>query len=115
MRKLFNDIINTEGVKGIILFSYSGEVIFKEFTDEKDEELASQDLKFFLESLDGVRETDLIFEKGRIYVRRTEIGYLVILMALFVPVAMVRLYCDILLPALKQTKPSRKFGKLFKK
>jgi hypothetical protein len=31
MRKLFNDILSTEGVKGILLFSFSGDLIFKEF------------------------------------------------------------------------------------
>jgi hypothetical protein len=31
MRKLFNDILNTKGVKGILLFSFSGDLIFKEY------------------------------------------------------------------------------------
>jgi hypothetical protein len=102
MRKLFNDILSTEGVKGILLFSFSGELVFK-------------DWRFFIESLEGMRETDLVFEKGRIYIRRTEMGYLVILMALFVPIAMIRLNCDILLPLLRESKSGRKFGRFFKK
>jgi hypothetical protein len=42
-------------------------------------------------------------------------GYLVILMALFVPIAMIRLNCDILLPLLRQSKSGGKFGLFFKK
>jgi hypothetical protein len=74
-----------------------------------------RDWSFFIESLEGMRETDLVFEKGRIYIRKTEIGYIVILMALFVPIAMIRLNCDILLPSLKAPKSSKKFGRFFKK
>ena len=90
MRKLFNDILSTDGVKGILLFSFSGDLIFKEYTVPVDEELEHRDWSFFIESLEGMRETDLVFEKGRIYICRTEVGYLVILMALFVPIAMRR-------------------------
>ena len=115
MRKLFNDILNTEGVKGVLLFSFSGKLIFKEYVSRIDAEPEHRDWRFFMESLEGMRETDLVFEKGRIYIRRTEIGYLVILMALFVPIAMIRLNCDILLPALKQSKSGKKFGRFFKK
>jgi len=115
MRKLFNDILSTDGVKGILLFSFSGDLIFKEYTVPVDEELEHRDWSFFIESLEGMRETDLVFEKGRVYIRRAEIGYVVILMALFVPIAMIRLNCDIVLPALKPPKPSRKFGRFFKK
>ena len=115
MHKLFKDILSTDGVKGILLFSFSGDLIFKEYTASADEEPKLRDWRFFMEALEGMRETDLVFEKGRIYIRRTEIGYLVILMALFVPIAMIRLNCDILLPRLTQPKPGSKFGKFFKK
>lgn len=115
MRELFNDILSTKGVKGILLFSFSGDLIFKEFISPIKEEPEHLDWSFFIESLEGMRETDLVFEKGRIYIRRTELGYLIILMALFVPIAMIRLNCDILLPSLTHSKSGKKFGRFFKK
>jgi hypothetical protein len=42
-------------------------------------------------------------------------GFLVVLMALYAPIAMVRLNCDILSPSLQPSKPGRKFGRFFKK
>lgn len=114
MRDLFDDLLNTKGVKGILLFSFSGNILFKEFTSPVDERLENMDWRFFLDSLEGMRETDLLFEKGRIYIRRSEIGYLVVWMALFVPTAMVRLNCDIVLPALKQEKSGKKLGRFLK-
>ena len=115
MQALFSDILNTNGVTGIMLFSFSGDLVFKKFTTPVGEEPERRDWSFFIESLDGMRETDLVFEKGRIYIRKTEIGYLVVLMSLFVPIAMIRLNCDILLPSLKKSKSSRKLGRFFKK
>jgi hypothetical protein len=114
MRDLFHDILNTQGVKGILLFSFAGDILFKEFIAPFDENPENLDWRFFIESLEGMRETDLVFEKGRIYIRRSEIGYLVVLMAPFVSIAMVRLNCDIALPALKQQKSGKKLGRLLK-
>ena len=115
MQALFSDILNTNGVTGIMLFSFSGDLAFKKITTPVGEEPEHRDWSFFIESLDGMRETDLVFEKGRIYIRKTEVGYLVILMSLFVPIAMIRLNCDIVLPSLKKSKSSGKLGRLFKK
>ncbi len=115
MQALFSDILNTKGVKGILLFSFSGDLIFKEFISPIKEEPKHRDWSFFIESLEGMRETDLVFEMGRIYIRRTELGYLIIIMALFVPIAMIRLNCDILLPSLTQSKSGKKLGRFFKK
>jgi hypothetical protein len=115
MRELFNDILNTDGVNGVMLFAASGELLFKELSVALKAAPEKQDWRFIIESLEGMRETDLIFENGRIYIRKTEIGYLVILMALYVPIAMIRLNCDILLPLLQPQKSSRKFGRFFKK
>jgi hypothetical protein len=114
MRDLFDDILNTKGVQGLLLFSFSGDILFKEFISPVDERPENMDWRFFIESLEGMRETDLLFEKGRIYIRRSEIGYLVVLMALFVPIAMVRLNCDIVLPSLKKEKSGKKLGRLLK-
>jgi len=114
MLDLFHDILNTDGVRGVLLFSFSGDIIFKEFISSVDIRPENPNWRLFIESLEGMRETDLVFEKGRIYIRRSEIGYLVVLMALFVPIAMVRLNCDILLPALKRQKSGIKLGRLLK-
>lgn len=115
MREIFNDILNTDGVTGVMLFAANGDVLFKELSTAVKQAPEQRDWRFLVDSLEGMRETDLIFEKGRIYIRKTDMGFLVVLMALYVPIAMIRLNCDILLPSLKPSKPGRKFGRLFKK
>ena len=115
MQELFNDILNTDGVTGVMLFAVNGELVFKSFPKAIKEAPEQRNWRFFVESLEGMREADLIFEKGRIYIRKTDVGYLIILMALSVPIAMIRLNCDILLPSLKVQKSGRKIGRFFKK
>jgi len=115
MRELFGDILSMEGVKGLLLFSFAGEVIFKEFNPPLAGGIENYDWSLFIESLSRMRETDLIFDKGRLYIRRTDVGFLVVLVGPFVPIAMMRLQCDILLPALKPTKATRGIRRFFKK
>ena len=112
---MFKDILNMEGVKGLMLFSFAGDSVYKEFNQAQPEGIESRDWSLFIESLAGMRETDLVFKKGRLYIRRTDIGYLVVLMGLFVPIAMMRLQCDILLPSLKPAKAAKGIRRLFKK
>jgi len=114
MRDLFNDIFNIEGVKGLMLLSFTGDIIFKEL-HAVHEGVENRDWRLFIESLAGMRESDLIFEKGRLYIRRTDIGYLVVLMGSFVPIAMMRLQCDILLSSLKPAKAPKGIRRFFKK
>jgi hypothetical protein len=116
MKKLFDDILNMEDVDGIMLFSFKGDLIYKLFLSPLPEEPENKDWwGLFITSLNGVREADLIFEKRKFYIRKAEMGYLIILMGIFVPTAMVRLNCDMLLPALNQIKTPRKGKRLFKK
>ena len=116
MRELFNDIMNMQGVKGVMIFSFAGDLVFQKFNQEPADDPQTRVWSQFVESLAGTRETDLVFKKGRLYIRRTDIGYLVVLMGPFVPISMMRLNCDIILPALKPGKKSSKgLRRFFKK
>jgi hypothetical protein len=115
MRELFDDILSIEGIRGLMLFSFSGDLIFKKFDHAAAEDIKIREWSRFVESLAGIRETDLVFTKGRLYVRRTDIGYMVVVMGLFVPIAMMRLQCDILVPSLRPAKIKKGIRRLFKR
>ena len=115
MLELFKDILNIEGVKGTMLLSSRGEILFKHFTSDISQYPEKMNWKRFIELLDNMRETDLIFEKGRLYIRKTDVGHLVIFMSLFAPMAILRLNCDILLPALTPAKTSKRWSRFFKR
>ncbi len=115
MQELFTDILSIEGVKGVMLLSFNNDLLFKRFNSDMAQDPKDTNWKQFIELLDGMRETDLIFEKGRIYIRKTDVGFLVIFMSLFVPMAILRLNCDILLPALTPTKSPKRWSRFFKR
>ena len=115
MRKLFDDLLNIDGVKGLILLSFSGEIISRELNPIGRENFENRDWRPLIGSLANIRESDIIFEKGRLYIRRTGLGFLIVLMGSFVPIAMMRLQCDILMPSLNPAKTKKGIRRFFKK
>lgn len=116
MKDIFQDIIKMENVMGLMVFSFKGETLYKDFNITlRNEPDKVEWWPLFIGSLRDVREADFLFEKSRIYMRRTEIGYLFILIDAFASIAMLRLNCDILLPALKKLAEGKGKKSLFKK
>ena len=68
MKELFKDILGMEGVTGVLLLSPEGELTFKEMSAQLNQKIENQDWRQFIEALDGIRETDLVFENARIYI-----------------------------------------------
>ncbi len=104
-----------DGVHGIVLLSEEGKVLFESLDDTMFlPEKSRLSWNMIIESLERFREMDLVFEKGRFYIRKTEGGYLMISMGRHVSIAMVKLNCDILVPELTNVKPDKGLKKFFK-
>jgi hypothetical protein len=110
MKEIFKDILAIEDVRGVVVSSFEGEILFSEPSMQID-----KSLPLFVRALGPVREADLIFEKSRIYVRRTEMGYLVILLGVFASGAMLRLHVDMVLPSLKDKGKAKGLRSLFRR
>ncbi|MBI5582169.1 MAG: hypothetical protein HY895_23670 [Deltaproteobacteria bacterium] len=106
MNALFDDLLAIEGVKGAMFFSAAGELLFEESGAGGMDKAAARDWQALLASLAGAREADLIFDMGRLYIRKTDEGTLVVTMGRIAPSAMIRLNCDVLLSELKNHKGS---------
>ena len=111
MEKIFKDIINIDHVNGVLLLSLAGKVLFKEFSSSfslhGDPE--KRDWGPLVDAMSDVSEADFVFAGANLYLRRFSSGYLVILMGILAPVAMVRLSCNLLLPSLEE-KVAQKGG-----
>jgi hypothetical protein len=107
MREVFKDLLAVDGVRGVVFFTPSGERVFAEFNIGGNGPEAGGDWYALVVSLGKAREADLVFDKGRVHVRRTAAGVLVVVMGLIAPCAVVRLNCDILLPALNVRRSRR--------
>ena len=89
MKNLFHDILDMDGVHGILLLSESGKVLFESFDiGQFSPQRSTMSLKTILDSLGDFREMSLILENGRCYLRQTENGYLIISMAGMVSTAL---------------------------
>jgi hypothetical protein len=116
MKDLFEDILEMEDVHGVLLVSPEGEVIFEEFNTPPSKSRDSNgSLPEVIRDLEDIREADLVFEKTRVYIRKTDAGFFIAHMGEFASAAMVRLNCDMLLPSLKQVKGGKGLRHLFKK
>lgn len=116
MEPELNEILRLDDVKGVIVLSGEGGVLFQQFVDSKFHPSQTDEKTWpsLLSALEGIREADFLFDNLRIYIRRSADGYLLVLMGHFAPIAMVRLNCDIALPALKKVNTAKGFGRFFK-
>jgi hypothetical protein len=116
MKEHFSDLLKTNGVEGVVFFSKKGDIIFEEFNDSATPEATRFDnWQAVASTIVNVREGDLIFERGRLYIRKTEKGFLLVVMSLATSIAMVKLNCDILLPHLNKSSESKGFKRFFKR
>lgn len=103
MDQFFKDLLDINEVHGVILRDFGGEVEYQNFRNSIS--FDPERLKPILDSLVQIQEADIIFANLRIYLRRSAAGHLLVVMARTVPIAMVRLHCDMIIPSLK---PARK-------
>ena len=115
MQELFRDVLNLTGIRGVILMSFDGKLIFKHSKNSDGDIYDKWSWKRFVAILEGIKETDLIYEKCRMYIRRSDLGYLLVIMEHQAPIGMLRLNCDIILPSLKPMNSSKGLKRFFKK
>lgn len=115
MREIFKELLAVDGVRGAVFFTPSGERVFEEFNIGGSEPASASDWYALVASLGKAREAELVFERGRVYVRRTAEGVLVVVMGLIAPCAVIRLNCDILLPALREQRSTKGIKRFFKR
>ena len=115
MEAHFKDIMAINGVQGIMLLDDGGKVVFESVASPRSEiKQRYTNWKKLVDALGNIREADFVFDNGRVYLRHSEKGYLIINMQSFASIAMVKLNCDILLPQLKNDK-SKGFKSLFRR
>ena len=115
MKDVFKDIVNMDGVKGALLLSFDGAILFEDYRESSAASLGPSEREGLLAALDGVQETDAVYRDGRIYIRRSDIGFLLVSMSAAASVAMLRLNCDIVLPTLKPTVEPKGMKRFFRK
>lgn len=125
MEDLFKDIFSIEGVQGALFITEDGSPQFSKFLPPLSDSIKGSDFGNFIsesielqvlkEAMEDTNESLMIFEKIRLYIKKTQNGYLIIVLGMFVPVAMVRLNCQIIVPLIDKMKKQKGLGRFFKK
>lgn len=112
---VFKDILGIKDVRGVFMFSADNGVIHQDIAPGTAFNMDAVDWQKAIEAFQGVREAELLFDNLRLYVRSLGTGYLCVVMGIYAPTAMVRLNCDLVLPALQKQKAAKGFKRFFKR
>ncbi|MGM0417520.1 MAG: hypothetical protein ACQEQS_02245 [Thermodesulfobacteriota bacterium] len=121
MKEIFNEINTIDSVKASFFFADDGTLIvyeagdYSDLTREMVEEFSSSlNWKAISKKFSDINETELLFSKYRVYMRKADNGFVVVLMGLMAPIEVVRLNIDLLMPDLDSLKKAKKIGRFFK-
>lgn len=112
--QITRDILQLKDVQGVMLFTATGELLFKKFAAPATEKPNIKQWTPFINALSDIQEAELVFDHLRLYIRSAEIGFLIVIMKLSASVSLMRLHCDVLLPSLT-SKKSKGIFQFFKK
>lgn len=116
MKRLFAELMKTVGISGVVVLAYDGKILHQNYLDDElAEQLTVSLLHQFIETLGIMHEADIVFSRRRVYVRRIQVGFLLVLMLPSAPMAMVRLQVDTLIPQLETSTRSKGLKWLFKR
>jgi hypothetical protein len=118
MKELFKDVLGIEGVHGVLCLTTEGAVAFSQFSKSYGTEshrIEAVRWPNLIKELAEIAEAEIMFDAGRLYIRRSSHGYLLVVLEDHAPVSMVRLNCDVLMPSLDKQKFSKGLGQLLRK
>ena len=118
MKDLFQDVLGIEGVHGVLFLTIEGKVAFSQFVSGYQSDagkVKEMNWSALVNELAGITEAEMMFDSGRLYIRKTSNGYLLVVLEDHAPVSMVRLNCNVLMPELNKQKLGRGFGQLLRR
>ena len=118
MKDIFKDVMSIDGVHGIIVISMEGKVLLSKFSETYSEEETHIDRvnwETFVIELSEAAEVEFVFERRRFYIRKSQSGYLLVVLDDIAPISMVRLNCEILLPTIDRMKPGGRISQILRK
>ena len=112
MKELFQDILEIEHVRGLLWIDLNGTPLFSTVSLDH----MTIDWPSLVGALESTTEIEAVFEQLKMYVLRTDCGYIIVLMAPDALVAMIRLHCSIIVPELThRAEKAKGLGRWFKK
>ncbi len=111
MKKVFDAVIGLDQVYGALILDEEGQVVYDPLRLNKIE--TQEEWQRLIHSDHFPRELDLIFEKGRLYIRKIKSAYLLVFMESDCSVASLKLTCDLFEQESGKKKPRKRFFNFF--
>ncbi len=119
MKDIFKDVMGIDGVHGLMVVSNEGSVLLSKFSSdfrEEEEKLSQINWEPFTIEMGTIKDAELIYDSARFYIKKSETGFLIVIIGDNAAISMVRLNCEILLPMLTKIQPaSKRFGRILRK
>ena len=119
MKDIFKDVMGINGVHGLMVISNEGSVLISKFAPDfrqEAEKLSEISWEPFAIEMNSIKDAELVYERARLYIKKSEIGFLIVIIGDNAPISLVRLNCEILLPSLSKIQPtSKKIGRILRK
>jgi len=119
MKDIFKDVMGIEGVHGLMVVSNEGSVMLSKFSSDFREEagkLSEINWEPFTIEMGTIKDAELIYDRTRFYIKKSETGFLIVIIGDNASISMVRLNCEVLLPLLTKIQPAgKRIGKILRK
>ena len=114
MKEFFDALMGLDHVNGALIIDETGQTVYDPFELNKMAPNGpNQEWKDLIQSDAFSKEMDLVFDTGRIFIRKILSDYLLIFMDPNGSASSLKLTCDLYEPQLVKTKSEKKFFKLF--
>jgi hypothetical protein len=114
MQHVLNDIHELDHVLGYLLIGADGNPACVQASSGLEIPSGGFDWMPFVEALEQIREAEFLFDDMRLYVRKTSIGYLLVVMEIYAVPSLVKLQCDVLTSKIGSPK-AKGLKRFFKK
>jgi hypothetical protein len=113
IHNILNDIKDVEHVRGCLFLTNEGAIAHAHFSTPQEIEAEKYPWLSLIESLSKLNEVDILFDNIRLYIRKTNEGYLLLILEVYAILSMIKLHCNVLVSQLDSNKP-KKLSRFFK-
>ncbi len=120
MKEALKNIIELPDIEAVFYIGKNNDHIVhisdnykKTFSDRKIPD--AEELEILLKNLDGLTEAEFIFSEKRLFIRKIENCFLMIVLGFSTPSPILQLNCDIAIPELNKSSKPKGLSRFFKK
>jgi hypothetical protein len=115
MNEIFQEIMELDHVTGGLFISKEGKVVYSQFLTQAMVPFENHNWLSLINALGNISEADILYENARLFLRKTNAGYLLILTEPYAILSLIKLQCDLLIQKLNEYKPNKSVSRFFKK